>query len=195
MLNYHWHRLPQPCMIQCTADHDVHASLPRSVLCTAVRSTGNIVTFTARAVASLTVPGGQEFHFPHFSSNFDQFILGTGAKFGHTFGLTTCGRPQLKLYLLLLFYDLGLRPFSGAGRRKLQPNLAPTPYFSSNFTHFLPHFGSPGGRLAHPGRPWLRHCSLPTKATGTYIKPERMICWRNCIKFQTICLTKSKVMI
>ena len=32
------------------------------------------------------------------------------------------------------------------------------PIFPSNFTHFLPHFGSPGGRLAHPGRPWLRHC-------------------------------------
>ena len=30
--------------------------------------------------------------------------------------------------------------------------------FSSNFTHFLPHFGPPGGRVAHPGRPWLRHC-------------------------------------
>ena len=28
-----------------------------------------------RAVASLTVPGGQEFHFPHFSSNSDQFFL------------------------------------------------------------------------------------------------------------------------
>ena len=28
-----------------------------------------------RAVASLTVPGGQEFLFPHFSSNFDQFSL------------------------------------------------------------------------------------------------------------------------
>ena len=28
-----------------------------------------------RAVASLTVPGGQEFHFPHFSSNFDQLFL------------------------------------------------------------------------------------------------------------------------
>ena len=28
-----------------------------------------------RAVASLTVPGGQEFHFPHFSSNCDQFFL------------------------------------------------------------------------------------------------------------------------
>ena len=28
-----------------------------------------------RAVASLTAPGGQEFHFPHFSSNFDQFFL------------------------------------------------------------------------------------------------------------------------
>ena len=32
-------------------------------------------------------------------------------------------------------------------------------YFSSNFTYFLPHFGPPGGRVAHPGRPWLRHCS------------------------------------
>ena len=30
-------------------------------------------------------------------------------------------------------------------------------YFSSNFTYFLPHFGPPGGRVAHPGRPWLRH--------------------------------------
>ena len=29
----------------------------------------------SRAVASLTVPGGQEFQFPHFSSNFDQFSL------------------------------------------------------------------------------------------------------------------------
>ena len=28
-----------------------------------------------RAVASLTVPGGQQFHFPHFPSNFDQFFL------------------------------------------------------------------------------------------------------------------------
>ena len=57
-----------------------------------------------RAVASLTVLGGQEFHFPHFSSNPDQF------------------------------------------------------FFPSNFAHFLPHFGPPGGRLAHPGRPWLRYC-------------------------------------
>ena len=30
-------------------------------------------------------------------------------------------------------------------------------YFSSNFSYFLPHFGPPGGRLAHPERPWLRH--------------------------------------
>ena len=29
--------------------------------------------------------------------------------------------------------------------------------FSSNLIHFLPHFGPPGGRVAHPGRPWLRH--------------------------------------
>ena len=32
--------------------------------------------------------------------------------------------------------------------------------FSSNFTYFLRHFGPPGGRVAHPGRPWLRHCLL-----------------------------------
>ena len=25
------------------------------------------------------------------------------------------------------------------------------------FSHFLPHFGSPVGRLAHQGRPWLHH--------------------------------------
>ena len=31
--------------------------------------------FPTRAVASLTVPGGQEFHFPQFFSNFDQFFL------------------------------------------------------------------------------------------------------------------------
>ena len=55
-----------------------------------------------RAVANLTVLGGQEFHFPHFF-------------------------PQISIN------------------------------FSSNFTYFLPHFGPPGGRVAHPGRPWLRH--------------------------------------
>ena len=37
--------------------------------------------------------------------------------------------------------------------------------FSSNFTYFLPHFGLPGGRLAHPGRSWLRHCF----ASGNWI--------------------------
>ena len=31
--------------------------------------------FRVRAVASLTVPGGQNFHFPHFSSHFDKFDL------------------------------------------------------------------------------------------------------------------------
>ena len=25
------------------------------------------------------------------------------------------------------------------------------------FTYFFPHFGPPGGLLAHPERPWLRH--------------------------------------
>ena len=30
-------------------------------------------------------------------------------------------------------------------------------YFASKFSHFLPHFGPPDGRAAHPGRPWLRY--------------------------------------
>ena len=30
---------------------------------------------TSKGVASLTVLGGQEFHFPHFSSNFYQSFL------------------------------------------------------------------------------------------------------------------------
>ena len=55
--------------------------------------------------------------------------LGTRAKFGRSFGLATCGRPQLKLLLLLSFYDLGLRPIIAAGHRKLRPNLAPMPYW------------------------------------------------------------------
>ena len=33
--------------------------------------------------------------------------------------------------------------------------------FSSNFTYFLPHFGPPGGRVAHPRRLWLRHWLKP----------------------------------
>ena len=33
-------------------------------------------------------------------------------------------------------------------------------YFSSKFSHFLPHFVPPDGQLAHPGRPWLRHCDF-----------------------------------
>ena len=48
---------------------------------------------TSRAVASLTVPGGQEFHFPHFSSNFDQFLL----FFPHT----------LRIFFLILVLRVG----------------------------------------------------------------------------------------
>ena len=69
---------------------------------TGISQIGGRSIHTVRAVASLTVPGGQEFHFPQIN-------------------------------------------FS---------------YFSSNFAHFLPHFGPPGGRLSHPERPWLRHCTL-----------------------------------
>ena len=44
-------------------------------------------------------------------------------------------------------------------------------YFSWNFTYFLPHFGPPGGQVAHPGRPWLRHWPPPPG------DPEQL---RNC---------------
>ena len=57
-------------------------------------------------------------------------------------------------------------------------------HFSSNFLNFLPHFGLPGGRLAHPGRPWLRHWSywcLHSPSTCTLAKAtdqhhERVSC-------------------
>ena len=42
--------------------------------------------------------------------------------------------------------------------------------FSSHFTYFLPHFGPLGGRVAHLGRPWLRHC--PESLQGrSFIQP------------------------
>ena len=63
----------------------------------------SVIFFPApRAVASLTFPGGQEFHFPQILINFS--------------------------------------------------------YLSSNFTYFLPQFDPPGGQVAQPERPWLRHC-------------------------------------
>ena len=36
-----------------------------------------------------------------------------------------------------------------------------------NFHSFLPQFSPPGGRLAHPRRPWLRHCMLPSCKQNT----------------------------
>ena len=41
--------------------------------------------------------------------------------------------------------------------------------FSSNFTYFLPHFGPPDGRVAHPGRPWLCHWTFPWWSKENYI--------------------------
>ena len=40
--------------------------------------------------------------------------------------------------------------------------------FSSNLTYFLPHFCPLGGRVAHPGRPWLRHCVSPRLITTRF---------------------------
>ena len=49
---------------------------------------------------------------------------GTGALFGPNFGLTTCGRPQLKLYYYYCHCGLGLKSVGRAGLRKLRLNLA-----------------------------------------------------------------------
>ena len=35
--------------------------------------------------------------------------------------------------------------------------------FPQTLLIFFPHFGSPGGRVAHPGRLWLRHWSKPNQ--------------------------------
>ena len=68
-----------------------------------VAKSGPFGRFGGKAVASLTLPGGQEFLFPHFSLKFQSIF------------------PQtLPTFFLIL--------------------------------------GPPGGRVAHPGRPWLRHC-------------------------------------
>ena len=45
---------------------DYHGFLDKQCYCT---------DETTRGVANLTVPGGQEFHFPHFSSNFYRLDL------------------------------------------------------------------------------------------------------------------------
>ena len=54
-------------------------------------------------------------------------------------------------------------------------------YFSSNFSYFLPHFGPPGGRLAHPERPWLRHC-IWRYCTPTKKKRASGFTWGNYAK-------------
>ena len=49
-------------------------------------------------------------------------------------------------------------------------------YFSTNVTYFLPHLSPLGGRVAHPGRPWLRHCSLTLTACYLILDISCSIC-------------------
>ena len=105
-----------------------------------VRYTSVCVYFVVRAVASLTVPDGQEFHFFHLFLKFQLIFL--------IF-------PQT----LLIFFLIFSQPHSPGWARV--PLFSPFPQisidfsdFSSNFSYFLPHFGPLGGRLAHLGRPW-----------------------------------------
>ena len=75
---------------------------------------------------------------------------------------------NLKRFLVgvqLVNRDIAILTVPGGGGQKFH-----FPHFSSTFHHcflfflklstfFCPHFGPPGGRVAHPGRPWLRHWS------------------------------------
>ena len=69
----------------------------------------NFSTLGSRAVARLTVPGGQEFHFPqivnkfsYFSSNFAYFLLDFGPPGGQ---LAHLGRPWLRHCWVLIEMD------------------------------------------------------------------------------------------
>ena len=73
---------------------------------------------TVRAVASLTNPGEQDFHFPHSFLKFPSVFL----------------------------------------------------IFPSKCSHFLPHFGPPGGGLAHPERSWLHYCKQCARCKTTWHK-------------------------
>ena len=63
------------CICLMTKDAVIGNDLHDLGLATIWCLVGVINLVLSRAVASLTVLGGQEFHFPHFSSNFDQFFL------------------------------------------------------------------------------------------------------------------------
>ena len=87
--------------------------------------------------------------------------------------------PELFNYLYTIVYTLiqgRSQPHSPAWARVPLSSFFPQvwikfSYFSSNFSHFLPHFDPPGGQVAHPGRPWLRHCTNHNHISGKkYIK-------------------------
>ena len=66
-------------------------------------------------------------HYIHNHCLLCEMSTGWELNSASTFGLTTCSRPQLKLYYYYCYYGLGLKPVCGAGRRKLWLNLAPMP--------------------------------------------------------------------
>ena len=74
-----------------------------------------------RAVASLAAPAGQEFHFPHFSSNFDQFFL-----------------FFLKLYL----FSSSFWPSGWASRPPGKTLTTPLPSFKKKCKNYLRFFHS-----------------------------------------------------
>ena len=75
-------------------------------------------------------------------------------------GLTVLSKSKVLSFVKMVHFSQGCsQPHSPGWARVPLSSFFPqiSINFSSNCTYFLPHFGSPGGRLAHPGRPWLRH--------------------------------------
>ena len=134
-----------------------------------------------RAVASLTVPGrvGKSSILSSFFLKFQSIFL----IFPQTLVSVRCKETLIWILVSLWIYLMYAQGIARHGKPcreydeliiihmtvvymnmhifKYILNVFLTSNTYPNFTYFLPHFGPPGGRVAHPGRPWLRHWISP----------------------------------
>ena len=110
--------------------------------------TSDVAKHVVRGVGRLSTSGGKVGPFPHRLSTsggkvgpFPHRLSTSGGKVGpfphQTLNLRWEGRTIFLMHLCIIFS-----------------------LFSLIFHSFLPQFSPPGGRLAHPRRPWLRHCMM-----------------------------------
>ena len=115
----------------------------------------------------LTVSGGQVFLFAHFFFKFRSIFLIFPQTSGADPSMVRIGTAPPPLWQINHANSAYFRLFWAIFRLYQPP--APPPFVSRpsflhildpplNLTYFLPFFGPPGGQIAHPARPWLRHC-------------------------------------